>query len=146
MRLEESIRIGCPRERVWDYVSNPTRYDDFMDGFGWEHVPGEPESGMRARYKLSIDVVSIDLGGVIEVIEWDPPHELAWTSITGIDQRGRWVVRDRGDESELTIRLSYQVPGGILALVAGQLGLAVVRREVKRSLENLKDRIEGGAA
>ena len=29
----------------------------------------------------------------MEVVEWDPPHELAWTNITGIDQRGRWILR-----------------------------------------------------
>jgi uncharacterized membrane protein len=79
------------------------------------------------------------------VVEWDPPHELAWTNITGIDHRGRWILRDRGDHTDVTIRLSYQVPGGILALLSSRLGAPILRRDVRQSLAALKDRIEGDA-
>ena len=145
MRIEESTRITAPREQVWRYVSEPERYSEFMVGSTWSPVPGEPPSGLRARAAIEIRVRSIDLGGVIEVVEWDPPHELAWTNITGIDQRGRWILRDRGGDTDVTIRLSYQVPGGILALVASRLGAPILRRDVRDSLAALKDLIESGA-
>ena len=94
MRVEESIRIAAPREEVWRYVSESERYSEFMVGSTWSPVPGEPASGLRARSQIEIRVRSIDLGGIVEVVEWDPPHELAWTNITGIYQRGRWILRD----------------------------------------------------
>jgi uncharacterized membrane protein len=142
MRVEERIRIDAPRDEVWRYVSEPERYSEFMVGSTWCPVPGEPVSGPRARFEIGIVVGSIDLGGVIEVVEWDPPHELAWTNITGIDQRGRWILRDRGDHTDVTIRLSYQVPGGLLALVASQLGRPLIQRDVRRSLEALREAVE----
>jgi uncharacterized membrane protein len=142
MRIEESTRIAAPREEVWRYVSQPERYPEFMVGSRWEPVPGDPTTGLRARFKISIEAVSIDLGGVVEVIEHDPPHELAWTSITGIDHRGRWILRARNGETDATIRLSYQVPGGILALVASQLGKQIIRRDARQSLAALKDLVE----
>lgn len=145
MRIEESIGIAAPREEVWRHVSEPERYSEFMVGTRWDPVPGEPVSGPRARFEICIEVGSTDLGGVIEVVEWDPPHELAWTNITGIDQRGRWILRDHGDRTDVTIRLSYQVPGGILALVASRLGAPILRRDVRQSLSALKDLVEGGA-
>jgi hypothetical protein len=40
--------------------------------------------------------------------------------------------------------LSYQVPGGVLALVASQLGRPIITRDVRRSLAALKDLIESG--
>jgi uncharacterized membrane protein len=144
MRVEESIRIAAPREEVWRYVSQPDRYPEFMVGSSWSPVPGEPISGPRARYSIEIQVRSVDLGGVVEVVEWDPPHELAWTNITGIDQRGRWILRDRDGETEVTMRLSYQAPGGLLALVASQLGRPVIQRDVRRSLEALRETVERG--
>jgi uncharacterized membrane protein len=146
MRVEESIRIAAPREEVWPYVSEPERYSNFMVGSRWDPVPGEPVSGLRARFEICIEVGSTDLGGTVEVIEWDPPHELSWTNITGIDQRGRWILRDRNGRTDATIRVSYQVPGGILALVASQLGKPIIRRDLRQSLAALKDLIEGGAA
>src|SRR6476620_2793451 len=141
MRVEERITIDAPREEIWRYVSEPERYSEFMVGSTWSHVPGEPSSGPRARFEISIDVGSIDLGGVIEVVEWDPPHELAWTSITGIDQRGRWILRDRAGYTDVTIRLSYQVPGGFLALIASQLGKPLIQRDVRRSREALGEAV-----
>jgi uncharacterized membrane protein len=142
MRVDESIRIAAPREEVWRYVSEPERYSEFMVGSTWSPVPGEPASGLRARSSIAIRVRSIDLGGVVEVVEWDPPHELAWTNITGIDQRGRWILRDCGAETETTLRVSYQVPGGLLALVASQLGRPLIQRDVRRSLEALNEAVQ----
>jgi carbon monoxide dehydrogenase subunit G len=144
MRVEESIRIAAPREEVWRYVSDPERYSEFMVGSSWSPVPGEPASGLRARSQIEIRVRSIDLGGVVEVVEWDPPHELAWTNITGIDQRGRWILRDCGAETETTLRVSYQVPGGFLALVASQLGRPLIQRDARRSLEALTEAVQRG--
>jgi uncharacterized membrane protein len=92
---------------------------------------------------MTIEVRSIDLGGVVEVVEWDPPHELTWTSITGIDQRGRWILRDCPVGTKATIRASYQVPGGILALVASQLSKPLIRQDLRRSVGTLKELIEG---
>ena len=145
MRVEESIRIAAPRDQVWRYVSEPERYSEFMVGSAWAPVPGEPTSGPRARFAIDIEVGSIDLGGLVEFVEWDPPHELSWTNITGIDQRGRWILREcPGDQTDATLRVSYQVPGGVLALVASQLGKPIIRRDVRRSLEALREAVRNG--
>jgi uncharacterized membrane protein len=143
MHIEESIDIAAPREEVWKFVSQPERYEEFMFGSDWEPVNGEPTTGPRARFQMTIEVRSIDLGGVVEVVEWDPPHELTWTSITGIDQRGRWILRDCPVGTKATIRASYQVPGGILALVASQLSKPLIRQDLRRSVGTLKELIEG---
>src|SRR4051794_9476028 len=112
MRIEESIRIAAPRQEVWRYVSQPECYSEFMVNSEWAPVDGEPTSGPRARFNIDIQVASTARGGLIEFVEWAPPHEFAWTNITGIDQRGRWVLRDCSPETDATLRVSYQVPGG----------------------------------
>jgi uncharacterized membrane protein len=144
MHIEESIDIAAPRERVWKLVSQPEGYEKFMRGSRWAPIDGEPTSGPRARFQIQIDVRSIDLGGVVEVVEWDPPHEFTWTSLTGIDQRGRWILRDRDGETKATVRASYQVPGGVLALLASQLSKPLIRRDLRQSLQALRELIEGG--
>jgi uncharacterized membrane protein len=142
MRVEERIRIDAPRQEVWSFVSQPERYSEFMVGSTWTTVNGDPASGLRARAQIEIRVGSIDLGGTVEVVEWDPPHELAWTNITGIDQRGRWILREREGYTDVTIRVSYQVPGGFLALVASRLGKPLIHRDLRRSLEALREAVE----
>jgi uncharacterized membrane protein len=144
MRVEQSIEVAAPREDIWKHVSEPKRYSEFMYGSTWKPVEGEPTSGPRARFWLTVEVGSTELGGVVELVEWDPPHELAWTNVSGIDNRGRWILRDRGEATEVTMRFSYQVPGGLLALLASRLSAPILRRDVRRSLEALKEAVEGG--
>ena len=143
MRVEESIEVAAPRDHVWSLVSEPSRYSEFMVGSTWKPVEGEPTSGPRARFWLTVEAGSTDLGGVVEVVEWEPPHELAWTNVSGIDNRGRWILRERGDLTEVTMRFSYQVPGGLLALLASRLSAPILRRDVRRSLAALKEVVEG---
>ena len=85
--------------------------------------------GVGSRYSMRMRVGSADVGGLVELVEYDPPRDLAWTSITGIDQRGRWRLRDAGDGcTRVTLRLSYGAPGGLLGAVADRLRRAPGRR------------------
>ena len=142
MRIEERIEINAPRERVWEAVSDISKASAFLSGMRFWPVEGERTTGVRARYKVRLKAGSAEVGGVVELIEWDPPHELAWTSITGIDQRGRWLLHDRGNRTEVVFRLGYQVPGGLMALVADRIGSRVVRRHVRETLGALKRMLE----
>ena len=45
---------------------------------------------MGARYRMLMRVGSAEVGGLIEVVEFAAERDLAWNSVTGIDQRGRW--------------------------------------------------------
>ena len=144
MRLEESIRIAATREEVWRFISKPDCYSQFMVNSNWSQVEGEPTSGPRARWNIEIGIGSISLSGIVEFVEWEPPHEIAWVNITGIDQRGRWILRDCQPETEVTMRVSYQVPGGVLALIASQFGKPLLRRDLRRSLEALREAVRNG--
>ncbi|HKH23690.1 MAG TPA: SRPBCC family protein [Solirubrobacterales bacterium] len=144
MRVEESIRIAAPREEVWPFISQPGCYSQFMVNSTWSPVEGEPTSGLRARWNTEIGVGSINLSSLVEFVEWDPPHEIAWVNITGIDQRGRWILRDCHPHTEATLRVSFQAPGGVLALVASQLGKPLIHRDLRRSLEALREAVRKG--
>ena len=57
-------------------------------------------------------VGSAEVGGLIEIVEWDEPCDLAWTSVTGIDQRGRWRLRPApSGRTRVELRLAYGVAG-----------------------------------
>jgi uncharacterized membrane protein len=142
VRIEERVTINAPRERVWSTVSDIAGATVFMEGFRFSTIEGEPATGLRARYTVRAQVGSAEVGGVVEVVEWDPTHELAWTSITGIEQRGRWILHGNERRTEVIFRLSYQSPGGVLGLVADRVGGRTVRRNARRSLGALKRMLE----
>ena len=148
MRVAEAIEVSAPPSVVWNVVADPTRYLHFLAGFTrWEVVSDEP-GGVGARYRMLMRVGSAEIGGLIEVVEWAPERELAWTSITGIDQRGRWRLRERPREDGtmgtwVQLRMTAGVAGsGILGWISEQVAAPTVRGHLRRSLQQLKRQVE----
>ena len=144
MRVVESITVSAPPNEVWDVVSDPERALSFMSGITrWEVVSPRP-TGVGARYRMLFRVGSAEIGGLIEVVEWTRGRDLAWTSVTGIDQRGRWRLRDRGERgTKVEIRLAYGVAGsGLGGWIAERIAAPAVSGHLRRSLRALKRLVE----
>jgi uncharacterized membrane protein len=144
MRVRASIRIDAPPEAVWAFVDDPARYLHFMAGISrWER-DGDRPRGRGARYRTLMRVGSAEVGGLIEVVEHDPPRDLAWASVTGIAQRGRWRLRPlSGGRTEVELRLAYGVSGPApVAWVATRLAAREVGGHLRRSLAQLKRQVE----
>jgi len=148
MRVEESVGIAAPPSAVWAFISEPGRVLHFMSGVTrWEVVSEEP-TGRGARYRMLMRVGSAEVGSLIEVVEFSENRDLAWTSVTGIDQRARWRLRDRTTDPErprthVAFRLSYGVAGaGIPGWLAERLSAPQVRQHLRRSLAELKRQVE----
>ena len=151
MWIEETVNVAASRDRVWRLVGNPARYPRFLaDISRWERS-GEKRKGVGARYQVRLRAGSADLGGEIEVVELDEGWELAWTSVRGIEHRGRWRLRDGPNGgTAVTFRLIYGIPsaGGIYfltSLLADQLSAPLLRASVRRTLEALRDQVEAEA-
>src|SRR5690242_18768977 len=144
MRVEESIAIDASREAIWELVSDPSKYPSFMSGITRFDVAGEDRVGIGARYMMHMLVGSAHVGGEVEIVEYDEPNDLAWTSVTGIDQRGRWRLREQDDGTTLvTLRLSYTAPGTFLSTIADVVSSRMVGSNLRESLERLRAKMEG---
>src|SRR3954454_17778402 len=144
MRVEEEITIDAPPEAVWDVITDPGCYTRTLRGITRFDVEGEKQRGLGARYSMRMHVCSAQVGGLIEVVEFDSPRDMAWTSITGLDHRGRWRLREQEDGStKVTFRLSYQSPGTLLGTIADYVSSPMVDNNLRESLERLKAEIEG---
>ncbi|HET9718967.1 MAG TPA: AMP-binding protein [Solirubrobacteraceae bacterium] len=145
MRIEEGANIAASREQVWELISDPAEYParlDWVDSFDPQEPGSKPAVG--ARYEMRVRVGSASVGGLVEIVEYEPPGDIVWTSITGVEQRGRLRLRPRGrDACRLTMRVSYGAPGPVWGTLAELLSVPQINGSVKRSLENLRCEAEG---
>src|SRR3954454_17587608 len=112
MRVEETIEINAPCDDVWDVIAAPETYTTILAGITRFDVEGPKQRGLGARYSMRMHVGSAEVGGLVEVVEFDSPRDMAWTSVMGLDHRVRWRLREQDDGStRVTFRLSYQSPG-----------------------------------
>ena len=148
MRVVESVDISADADAIWAFIADPARVLHFMSGITrWEVVSDEP-TGKGARYRMLMRVGSAEVGSLVEVVEFSPGQDLAWTSVTGVDQRARWRLRARGTDprrprTHVEFRLSYGVAGaGIAGWLSEQLAAPQVRGHLRRSLAQLKRQVE----
>jgi uncharacterized membrane protein len=144
MRINESTAIHASPEHVWEEIIEPDNYPRFMTGVTRWDVDGDTRTGLGARYKMLIRVGSAEIGGLIEIVEEIPERDLAWTSVTGIDQRGRWRLREAGAGiTRVELRFSYGVAGaGLGGWLSEQVSAPIVRRQLRASLAELKRLVE----
>ena len=84
-----NITIGAPPSLVWATVSDPARALHYMSGITRWEIEGDQRDGLGARYRMLMRVGSAEIGGIVELVEWVEERDIAWTSVTGVDQRGR---------------------------------------------------------
>ena len=144
MRLNESIVISAPPKLIWDYVTDPDNSLHFMSGVTRWEVVGEQRTGLGARYRMLIRVGSAEVGGLIEVVEFSDERDMAWSSVTGVDQRGRWRLRDAGDgRTRVELRFAYGVAGaGITGYISELVAAPTLSSHLRRSLQQLKRQVE----
>jgi uncharacterized membrane protein len=144
MRVEEQIVIDASREEVWDVITDPETYTRTLAGITRFDVEGPKQRGLGARYTMRMHVGSAEVGGLVEVVEYDAPSDMAWTSVMGLDHRVRWRLREQDDGStRVTFRLSYQSPGTLLGTIADYVSSPIVDNNLRESLVRLKAAIEG---
>ena len=92
MRVAVHTGIAAAREEVWRYIVDPDHLLAFMDGMTRWEAQGTRRTGLGARFAMRMRVGSVELGGVVEIVEFDPPCDLAWTSVTGGHRSSRAVA------------------------------------------------------
>jgi acyl-CoA synthetase (AMP-forming)/AMP-acid ligase II/uncharacterized membrane protein len=145
MRVEQSISVDAPREEVWELIKDPAQYAALLD---WvttsEPQDGDRAPGVGARYEMRVRVGSANVGGLVEIVEYDDCCDIVWTSVTGVEQRGRLRIRPNGDgQTRLMMRMSYGAPGALWGTLAEVLSRPQISGSVRRSLENVKREAEG---
>ena len=144
MRVQASTQIAAPIEAVWEIASDPERALSFMSGITRWEVVSDLATGLGARYRMLLRVGSAEVGGLIEIVEWDDPCDFAWTSVTGIDQRGRFRLRTASPgKTRVELRLAYGVAGaGLSGWLAERIAAPIVRGHLGRTLHQLKRLVE----
>lgn len=144
MRVASDISVAAPVESVWSIIADPERVLSFMSGVTRWEVEGDLRAGLGARYRILFRVGAAEVGGLIEIVEFSEPNEFAWTSITGLDQRGRWRLRELpGGRTKVELRLAYGIAGaGLSGWLAERIAAPSVSRHVRQTLQQLGRLVE----
>jgi uncharacterized membrane protein len=142
-RVEKSVYIDAPVERVFAYLRDPMSNLDWLPGMmEVTKVSGE---GVGARFHWIYKMAGIPLKGESTALEFVPNKRFVTESKSGIVSTWIWsfTPKDRGTQLDLTV--DYVVPVPVLGKLAEALVVKQNERVLDKALENIQSRMENAA-
>ena len=146
MKVERSIEIEAPPERVYDLVMDPRRLADWVTiHVGLKEAPrGELREGSELVQCLKLAGRRFDVHW--EVVQAEKPRRVVWEGKGPVYSRAKVVYDfdpDGNGKTCFSYTNEYSMPGGPLGRIAASALRGTSQRESERSLEKLKRIVEG---
>jgi uncharacterized membrane protein len=136
------MKINAPVAAVFAYVDdyrNTTRY--MKDMVKWQPT-GKVTHGKGAQFDVGMKAGPTTLTSVVDITTWTENSTIAWHSRDGFAQIGKWAFTPNGDATRVTFDMEYEFGGGIAGKLLGRAAEPIVRGNLQRSVETLKQHTE----
>jgi uncharacterized membrane protein len=138
---QSSIVINAPLKTVFAYVNDLTTMPDWLAGLVEVHnVIG---TGVGQQCDFTFKMVGIQLRGSAVVVDCVPDERCTHQSIGMLSADWTNIVERHEDGTKLTVEVEYTLPGAVLGKLAEHLTIRRMKRDLRSSLLNVKDMIEG---
>jgi acetyl-CoA C-acetyltransferase len=145
MKVERTIEIEAPPERVYETVTDPDRLGDWVT----IHVGLKSASDGELREGSEM-VQCLKMAGRRFDVEWkvadlDRPRLVVWEGHGPARSQAKVMYEIEGDDGATRFHYlnEYKLPGGPLGAAVGRAMKRASSREAERSLERLKALVEG---
>ena len=141
-----SIDIDAPRERVFEAVLDPSRFDEWVTIHRRvnEVDSGAPREGYGMEQTLCLRGANFKVKW--KITEYEPGRHVTWEGRGPAHSYARtaYSVSDRdGDGTHFEYENEFKAPGGFLGAAASRVIVGgVPQREANRSLQALKRLLE----
>lgn len=144
MKVERTVQIFAPPQRVYDVVMDPRRLED------WVTIHHELEDAPPAALKKGSKLTqSLKLAGRRFRVRWtvvenDPCRKVVWEGKGPVGSTARVEYRfaENGEGTRFSYLNEYVLPGGVLGRLAGRPVARVTAGELDGSLQRLKSLVE----
>jgi carbon monoxide dehydrogenase subunit G len=144
MKVEGSIDMDASPEEVYGLVMDPSRLGDWVSIH--DRLVEAPDGELDQNSELA---QCLKVAGQRFTVHWhvtedDRPRRVVWEGRGPLRTRARvtydFAARDGG--TRFSYANEYDLPGGVAGKLGGRAVSRVAKREVKRSLDRLKELAE----
>jgi carbon monoxide dehydrogenase subunit G len=144
VKVERTVEIAAPPERVYDVVMDPARLEDWVTIH--HHLEDAPNGPLKKGSKLTqvLRLAGKKFNVRWTVVENDPCVRVVWEGRGPVASRARVVyeLEGNGAGTKFSYRNEYDLPGGALGRIAGRAVSRVTQKELEGSLQRLKSLVE----
>jgi carbon monoxide dehydrogenase subunit G len=144
VKIERTVEIAAPPERVYEVVMDPARLHEWVTIH--HHLEDAPDGQLKQGSKLTqcLRLAGKKFNVRWTVVENDPCTKVVWEGRGPVASHARVAYGFEGNGGGTTFSYlnEYDLPGGVLGRMAGRAVSRVTQRELEGSLQRLKSLVE----
>ena len=144
MKVERTVRIAAPPERVYEVVMDPARLADWVTIH--HHLEDAPNGQLKQGSKLTqcLKIAGTKFRVRWTVVENEPCRRVVWEGRGPVGSHAHieYAFSAEDGRTEFSYLNRYDLPGGALGRIAGRTVARVTQKELDGSLQRLKSLVE----
>jgi uncharacterized protein YndB with AHSA1/START domain len=141
MRIEKSIEISAPPEKIWPFFVDPERVLEWYSTFRTFEYTGDLRGGLGTRLYIEEQSFGPLMKLHFEVTEWNEHETLALRMVSGSGVKSyeqRWSLEPTTSGSRFTFVEAVELPYGVLGKLLGLVGQRMSAATVDKMQAKLK--------
>lgn len=140
-----TVRVDAPVEEVFAYVDEPENHVGLTPSItDVSEVEPLDNGGKRLRY--TYELVGVPLTGTMRTPEYVRNERIVFEMAGDLSGTLTWAFEPDDGGTRVTYSGEYELPGGVLARVAEPFAVRYNERQLRTTLENLRERVESDEA
>ncbi|MCJ8285909.1 SRPBCC family protein [Halomonas sp.] len=133
--IEHSATLPAPPERVFALLEKVEDFADYSDLITKIEPLGDD------RYRWHVHAVGMDWTFEVQVTEKSPPSRLAWESIDGVRNQGRYELEAVDEGTAVSLIVDYQIRNRLVAKAVNRAARPLVAKVSAQILERVEARL-----
>ena len=146
MKVQKSIEIAAPPEKIWHFLVEPENILKWCITFRKFEYTGEQRSGVGTPFYIEEKAGGPLMKLNFAVTDWVENEKLAFRMTSGTGVKGyeqAWIVETTPSGSRFTFEENVEISFGIIGKILGLFAQFGSQASVKKMLAKLKSLAEG---
>jgi len=141
-RIEKSIEINAPVEKVFEFVADWENVSKYFMGISDFKPTTEKTRGDGARFSFKAKILGVEQEMEEEVSNFVENEGWTMTSVTDFESKDHWAFEPLDDQTKVTYTLEYELLGTLQKVLDALLVKRQWETNIEKSLQNLKRLLE----
>ncbi|MBE0463747.1 MAG: SRPBCC family protein [Halomonadaceae bacterium] len=133
--IEHSEIVNAAPERVFELLRRVEDFADYSDLIRSIDTLGDN------HYRWHVRAVGMDWAFEVAVTEIQAPYVLAWESLSGVKNQGRYQLREVPEGTQVSLTLSYEIGNRLMEKAVNKAAKPLVGKVSRQILERVEARL-----
>ncbi|GHA84173.1 SRPBCC family protein [Modicisalibacter luteus] len=133
--IEHSAIVHAERERVFALLEQVENFADYSDMIESIEPLGD------SRYRWHIHAIRMDWTFDVQITERRAPETLAWESVEGVRNTGRYRLESVPEGTRVTLTVEYHIRNRLLEKAVNKAAQPIANQVSRQILERIEARL-----